>query len=173
MIDSGVIDPDDPIELVDGQIWELVRPQSSRHAVVVHRVRDALHAAAATDSHVRMQVPLALGDHSQPEPDVAIVQGRLEDYLEDHPSTARLVVEVSDSSLAVDRETKRGLYAREGVPEYWIVNLDDEQIEVHADSDGRESRTRRVLRRGDRCSPEEPGGSALASAIEVTALLPS
>src|SRR5262245_15212608 len=80
-----------------------------------------------------MHSPLALGEHSEPEPDVAVVAGAPEDYLAAHPATAALVVEVADSSLRLDRRFKAAAYARAGLPEYWIVNLPDRVLEVHRD----------------------------------------
>ncbi len=76
-------------------------------------------------------LPLALGEHSEPEPDVAVVAGEPEDYIAAHPSTAALVVEVADASLPLDRRFKATIYARAGLREYWIVNLVDRVLEVH------------------------------------------
>ena len=78
-------------------------------------------------------LPLALGEHSEPEPDIAVVAGEPEDYLAAHPATAALVVEVADSSLRLDRRFKAALYAQAGLREYWIVNLVDHTLEVHRD----------------------------------------
>ena len=78
-------------------------------------------------------MPVALDDESEPEPDVAVVSGTHEDYLEAHPRRPLLVVEVADSSLRFDRRRKQSLYARGGVEEYWIVNLIDGVLEVYRD----------------------------------------
>jgi Uma2 family endonuclease len=77
------------------------------------------------------QLPLALGLHSEPEPDVSVVKGRPRDFLDDPPSSALLVVEVAEASLQFDRTQKRTLYAQHDLPEYWIINLVDRQLEVH------------------------------------------
>jgi Uma2 family endonuclease len=77
-----------------------------------------------------MQGPLDLRPHSEPEPDVAVVPGRRQDYAVRHPHIALLVVEVSDTSLAQDRGDKASLYAAAGITDYWIVNLVDGQLEV-------------------------------------------
>ena len=74
---------------------------------------------------------MALGEHSEPEPDVAVVAGKPQDYIVAHPSTAALVVEVADSSLRLDRRFKAAVYARAGLHEYWIVNLVDRTLEVY------------------------------------------
>jgi Uma2 family endonuclease len=80
---------------------------------------------------VRVQDPLALDDESAPEPDLAVVRGRHADYRHEHPARAALVVEIAESSLAFDRVHKGSLYARAGIPDYWIVNLVDRVVEVY------------------------------------------
>jgi Uma2 family endonuclease len=118
------------LELLDGLL--VVRePQGSSHAAIVTHVGHVLAVAFGAGWHARLQAPIALDDDSEPEPDVAIVAGAARDYLSAHPSTAALIVEVSDSSLRLDRQFKTALYARARVPEYWIVNLVDGVLEVH------------------------------------------
>jgi Uma2 family endonuclease len=80
---------------------------------------------------VREEKPVALDDRSEPEPDVVVVPGRARDYLEEHPSHPVLIVEVSETSLALDRMRKGGRYARAGITDYWVVNLKDEVLEVY------------------------------------------
>lgn len=118
------------LELLDGLL--VVRePQGSPHAAIVAQVGQVLGQAFGAGWHPRLHAPLALDDDSEPEPDVAIVAGEPRDYERAHPRTAALVVEVADSSLRLDRRLKSGLYARAGLPEYWIVNLVDGVVEVH------------------------------------------
>ena len=81
--------------------------------------------------YVRTQGPIGLDDESEPEPDVAVVPGGVEDYGRAHPSRVVLIVEVAETSLAVDREYKASLYARAGVPDYWILNLVDRMLEIY------------------------------------------
>jgi Uma2 family endonuclease len=78
-----------------------------------------------------VQGPLALDEESLPEPDVAVVRGSFRDYSANHPSRPALVVEVSESSLALDREHKGSLYARAGLADYWIADLVHRALEVH------------------------------------------
>jgi Uma2 family endonuclease len=80
---------------------------------------------------VRPQLPVALDDLSEPEPDAVVVRGKPWDYRREHPTTPLLVVEVAVSSLAVDRRFKGALYARASVADYWVVNLRDELVEVY------------------------------------------
>ena len=132
LVDRAVFQPGDRVELVGGQL--VVRePQGSPHAVAVGLVEDALRPAFRSGWVVRVQMPVALDDDSEPEPDVAVCPGTPRDYLAGHPSQPVLLVEVAEASLAFDREHKGSLYARAHVPDYWIVNLVDRVLEVHRD----------------------------------------
>ena len=132
LVDRAVFQPGDRVELVGGQL--VVRePQGSPHAVAAGLAEDALRAAFGSGWVVRVQMPVALDDESEPEPDVAVCAGSPRDYLAGHPSQPVLLVEVADASLAFDREHKGSLYARAQVPDYWIVNLADRVLEVHRD----------------------------------------
>ncbi len=130
MISGGVFHPESKLELIDGEIYD-VSPQSSRHATAIRLVEDALRRVYGSGFDVRVQLPAALDASSEPEPDVAVVEGGPRDYRDAHPTTALLTVEVSDTSLAFDRATKQTVYARNGIPEYWIVNLIDLRVEVY------------------------------------------
>ena len=121
------------LELLEGVIVEM-SPQDPRHAGTVHKLTRVLGHALAGGADVRVQLPLVASDESVPEPDVALVKPG--DYEDAHPATAFLVVEVAETSLRKDRTLKADLYARSGVPEYWIVNLVDRLIEVHTDVAG-------------------------------------
>jgi Uma2 family endonuclease len=129
LTEMGFFRPGERLELIDGYL--LVRePQGSPHATAVQLTSDALRAAFGRGWYVRSQFPVALDDDSEPEPDVAVVRGQPRDYRDAHPSECVLVVEVSESSLAFDRQYKASLYARAGVAEYWIVNLIERVLEV-------------------------------------------
>jgi Uma2 family endonuclease len=105
-------------------------PQRNAHVYSVTRVADLLRAAFGPDCWVRVQAPLGLSGLSEPEPDVAVVSGPPVNS-PDHPTAALLVVEVSDTSLRYDRGEKASLYARAGIADYWIVNLEENQLEMH------------------------------------------
>jgi Uma2 family endonuclease len=132
LIETGFFHPGDPIELVGGQLI-VAEPQGSRHFAAVQAMEEALRRAFGPGWQVRAQGPLALDEESEPEPDVAIVPGSFRDYVAAHPSRPVLVVEVSESSLALDRAHKGSLYARAGLADYWIVNLLDQTLEVYRD----------------------------------------
>ncbi|BBM70470.1 Uma2 family endonuclease [Rhodothermus marinus] len=154
LAEVGLIDPDARLELIDGEILQKMSPQSSRHAAAIRRIEEALRSVFPLDRYdVRVQLPLALDPYSEPEPDVAVVEGTLDDYVEAHPSSAVLVVEVADASLQFDRTRKAALYARAGIPEYWIVNLLDGVLEVYRRPEGDAYQQRMVLRAQDRVRP--------------------
>jgi Uma2 family endonuclease len=130
MIEAGILTSDDHVELIDGEIVSTT-PQKSRHATAVCLAEIALRRAFGEQVIVRTQLPLALDPASEPEPDVAVVAGSPRDYRDEHPSTALLILEVADASLAFDRQAKGRSYAQAGIPEYWLLNLVDQVLEVH------------------------------------------
>src|SRR5262245_60683280 len=119
-----------PVELIAGQLV-VAEPQGSYHATAVGTVDDVLRSLLPPGFIVRSQMPVALDDESEPEPDVAVVRGTRADYRDTHPGPPVLVLEVSDSSLDFDRRDKGSLYARGGVLDYWIANLIDRVLEVY------------------------------------------
>ena len=126
----GLFGPEERLELIGGEVVRKVTPQKTPHATSIRLVEEALRRVAGSGFDVRVQLPLALGTHSEPEPDIAVVVGSPRDYELEHPTTAVLVVEVADTTLMFDRTTKASLYASAGVPEYWIVNLVDRTLEI-------------------------------------------
>ena len=130
MLDLGWF-VDRRVELVEGEILEAPIMKNA-HAVSLKLTEDALIQAFGPGVWVRSQLPLALNEFSEPLPDLAIVPGKPRDYAE-HPHTAILVVEISDSTLAYDRRQKASLYAMSALAEYWIVNLVDRQVEISQD----------------------------------------
>ena len=106
-------------------------PHGDPNTLAVELVNEALVAAFGPEWRVRVQLPVALDEESEPEPDVSVAAGRARDRREPKPSRLALIVEIADSSLALDREHKGSLYARADVPDYWIVNLADRVLEVY------------------------------------------
>ncbi len=132
MIQTGILTEDDPVELLEG--WLIPRmPKNPPHCLSTELAREAIAKLLPSGFFVSGQEPLTTDD-SEPEPDAMVVQGERRDYLNKHPGGAdvALVVEVADSSLARDREQKRRVYARAGVPVYWIINLSENQLEVYS-----------------------------------------
>jgi Uma2 family endonuclease len=128
----SVLGADEHVELIEGHILEVPR-QGSRDAAAIGLAADALRAVFGAGSHTRMRLPLALGQYSEPHADVTVVVGCARDYTHAHPAAALLVVEVAETTLAFDRDVKGSLYAAAGIPEYWIVNLVDRQLEIYRD----------------------------------------
>ena len=118
------------VELIAGEIVQMPA-LNPPHSCATKNTEKTLEAAFGPGFHARVQQPLTLPDDSEPEPDVAVVPGQSRDYLTAHPTTSPLVVEVSESTLRYDQDTKGSLYASAGLPEYWIVNLVDRQLEVY------------------------------------------
>lgn len=117
------------VELVGGEIMRMtINPP---HCVALGLTTDALRAAFGRGYFVRSQGVLDIHIRHQPQPDVTVVSGGPRDYVSAHPTSALLVVEVSDTTLRYDRRVKAHLYARAGIADYWIVNLRDRQLEVH------------------------------------------
>ena len=132
LIDLGVFQPGDPIELIGGELL-VAEPQGAPHYTSIQKTARVLERAFGPSWNVRTQGPMGLDEESEPEPDVAVVTGEPEDYGRAHPSRADLVVEVSESSLAFDRGHKGSVYARAGIADYWVVNLVDRILEVYRD----------------------------------------
>ena len=133
MIANNILTTDDRVEFLEGYLVQKI-PQKSPHASTVIRIDYLFKRMLLAQWIVRAQVPITLTE-SEPEPDLAVVTGNIRTYDQRHPnaSEVRLVIEVADSSLAMDREFKGPIYARAGIPEYWIVNLPDAKVEVYTE----------------------------------------
>ena len=130
LIDLGVFQPGDPIELIGGELL-VAEPQGAPHYTSIQKTARVLERVFGPSWNARTQGPIGLDEESEPEPDVAVVPGGPDDYGASHPSRAVLVVEVSESSLAFDRGHKGSVYARAGILDYWIVNVVDRVLEVY------------------------------------------
>jgi Uma2 family endonuclease len=130
MGEAHVFAHDARLELMEGEIVEMA-PIASAHAAVVYRL-DTLLRTVAPRAMVFVQSPLVVGDRSAPQPDVTLLRPRADEYYNSLPvaADALLVVEVADTTLAYDLEVKRPLYARAGVAELWVVDIN--RREVHA-----------------------------------------
>lgn len=152
LVAQGFFHPEERIELVEGTIYEMT-PQSSLHAAGIQAADMALRPIFTEGYDIRCQFPLALGADSEPEPDIAVVRGSWKDYLDSHPTSAVLIVEVADSSLLHDRKRKTRPYARAGIAEYWILNLVKRCLEVYRGPEDGTYASHVVLRDGDSVFP--------------------
>ena len=167
LAESGFFHPDERVELIDGIIYEM-SPQTSRHSGTIRAAQDALLRVFLDGSDLRVQMPLDLSAYSKPKPDLAVVPGHWRDYLNAQPTTAVLIVEVADSTLQLDREAKRMLYAEAGIPDYWILDTRAKQLEVFRDPGNGDYRSRALLKPGDSITPL----AAPDASIPVADLLP-
>ncbi len=134
MIESGIFGEDERIELIEGGLVT-ISPIGAEHSGIVDQLSEILVDQLARRAVVKVQGPIQLDDHSEPEPDVVLSKPRRDYYKRSLPQPADvlLVIEVADSSLAYDRTVKMPLYAQAGIAEAWIVNLIDRWIEVYRD----------------------------------------
>ena len=130
----GILSEDDRLELLEGEIVEMAR-LSPRYLSIVNRVNASFFSNGASEKAiVRVHGPVRLDDYSEPLPDVALLRRRDDFYSEAHPGPADvlLLVEVSDTSTSYDREVKMPMYARHGIPEVWLVDIEAGLVEVYA-----------------------------------------
>ena len=130
LVELGAFQPDDPIELIGGELM-VAEPQGAPHYTAIVKTSRALTEAFGPGWYVRTEGPIGLDEDSEPEPDVAVVPGEPDDYARAHPSRPVLTVEVAESSLRADRQHKGSLYARAGLADYWVLNLVDRVLEVY------------------------------------------
>ena len=137
MAEADILTEEDRVELIAGQIVAM-SPIGSRHAACVDRLNGLLHRQSEQAFIVRVQSPIALDAYSEPEPDLVLLRPRADFYAEAHPSVADvlLAVEVADTSVDYDREVKLPLYAQAGLPEVWLIDLQESRIEVYARPQG-------------------------------------
>jgi len=130
MVAAGILTTEDRVELLDGYLVKKMA-QNEPHSSTVQRLTIDLVRVLPAGWQPRIQLPIQLSE-SVPEPDAAIVRGdrRTFSLRKPEPADFGIVVEVSDTTLRVDRDYKSTLYARDGLPCYWIVNLIDRRIEV-------------------------------------------
>ena len=139
------------VELLDGVVVEKMS-KSPLHSSVAQKLLRKLRAAAKGNFDVRQEQPITC-ETSEPEPDLALVEAREDDYADGHPTTAKLVIEVAVSSAEIDRQ-KATIYAAAGVREYWIVLPETRQIEVHSGLLGGAYTVHRIFSEGQTAASE-------------------
>jgi Uma2 family endonuclease len=129
----GLFKPDERLELIEGEVYGKVSPQGVRDAAAISLASRRLQSLPTRSWSIRPQLPLVLTGTTVLEPDITVVVGEFTDFFARHPERhdVLLVIEVSDSSLTLDRNRKGPLYAASGVQEFWIVNLVDDLVEVY------------------------------------------
>ena len=169
MAESGILAPEDRVELIEGEIWRM-SPIGPLHVSRVTRLSYAFTSRLKQEEAlVVSHSPIHLDDFSEPEPDLALLRFREDFYAEalPRPEDVLLVVEVSDTTVHYDRRVKMDLYARHGTPEAWLCNLPRATVEVYRDPSPQGYGQILTFRGGDRLSPLAFPGLV----IEVGAIL--
>jgi hypothetical protein len=154
MAETGVLHPDARVELLDGEIIDM-SPIGPPHGGVVNRLLRLFARISSARVLVTVQNPVHLDDYSEPQPDLMLLKPAPDDYSTRHPGPedVLLLIEVAASSLAYDRGTKLPAYGRAGISEVWIVNLEDETIEVYREPNLAGYASTTLLRPGDKARP--------------------
>lgn len=163
MAEAGILDEDDRVELIEGEIVHM-SPIGSRHQGCVNRLARLLFEFAGRDYVVHVQGPIRLSERSELQPDLALLKPRPDFYSEGHPApeAVLLLIEVSETSADYDREVKLPLYATAGIAEVWIVDLEAQIIEAHADTRHNTYTTVTATRRGQTVASHTVAGLSLA-----------
>jgi Uma2 family endonuclease len=159
MAEAGILSEDDRVELVEGEVLKMT-PIGSRHAACVNRLNTLVSQQVGGSVIVSVQNPVRLTQYTEPQPDLALLRPRADFYSEGHPAPedVLLIVEVAETSLGYDRDVKLPLYARAGIPEVWIVDLDREEILAYSrPREGAYGESERELRGGTVSSRVLPG----------------
>ena len=129
MGEAGILPPEARVELIEGEVIDM-SPIGSHHAGIVTRLNRLLVQAVGTKAIVSIQNPVILDGHSEPQPDIALLQPRDDFYTLAHPKAREvlLLIEVAESSLRYDREIKIPLYARHGIPEVWLIDVEQRRL---------------------------------------------
>lgn len=147
---AGIFSPGERVELVYGEIIQM-SPIGERHAASVNVLDEIVRERLGRGVTVSVQNPVLLDDSSEPQPDLLILKRRADFYRHAHPrpEDVLVVIEVSDSTLELDRKVKMPLYAGAGIPEAWLVNLPEDCVEVYSDPAGGEYQSVRSYARGE------------------------
>ncbi len=129
---AGILGATDRVELIHGEILKM-SPVGSRHAAIVKKLASILNDIFKERFVIGIQDPVILGQNNEPEPDISILRFRTDFYVDSHPKAADLVgvIEVAGTSLKYDQGVKIPLYASHGIPFYWIIDLENNRIEVY------------------------------------------
>ena len=154
MAEAGIFQPDEQVELIEGEIIKM-SPASSEHGGLVKRLIRLLMTHIEGRAILAIQDPLHLGALSEPEPDVMLLHWREDDYMSAHPTAndVYLLIEVAKSTLRFDQTVKTRVYAAAGVPELWIVNVEAKQIEVYREPAGSTYTTTLTITDGQTVAP--------------------
>jgi Uma2 family endonuclease len=150
MIEVGILEEDDRLELIDGEIVEMSPIGWLHHSCIIQLTR-LITTVLGQAAVVSPQGPLTVGERTEVVPDIVLLRTRPDNYRVDPPKHADvlLVVEVGDSSVRIDRQVKGPLYARAGIPDLWLVDLTEGIVTVHRDPTPAGYQSVRIVRRGE------------------------
>lgn len=131
MAETGILKAEERVELIEGQIVPM-SPKKPPHSAITQRAANYLRETLTGLAYIRVQEPIHLSSHSEPEPDIAVVQIYPDDYNDHHPLPGEvfLVIEVADSTLAYDLRNKAAMYAKAKIVEYWVVDVNGQRVFV-------------------------------------------
>jgi Uma2 family endonuclease len=163
LAEVGILGPDERVELIDGVIYRM-SPIGSPHAACVDALATFFHARLAGRVHVRVQQPIRLPNRTEPQPDVALLHLRQDRYRNSHPrpEEIHLLVEVMATSALRDRGQKLTAYAKAGIVELWLIDLEDELVHVHREPRGAVYTRVEEFLRGQSVAPAAFPDAALA-----------
>ncbi len=168
MAEAGLLKPDARVELLDGQIIDMM-PIGPFHAGTTNRLAKSFIKLAENRWHTGIQTPIRLDAHAEPVPDLTLLKPSPDDYTSRHPCSEEvfLLIEIADSTLAYDRTEKLPAYGRAGIPEVWIVNLPERSVEIYREPHYLGYSSKRIIREGEQACPQ----AFPDVAIQVKALL--
>ncbi|MHB1558139.1 MAG: Uma2 family endonuclease [Isosphaeraceae bacterium] len=171
MVETGILGEDDRVELIEGILVAKVG-RNRPHIVSGKKSLRSLERIVPPNWHVSKEDPATVSNYSKPKPDLSVVRGQPDDYIEQDVTGADigLAVEVSETTLRTDQQEKKRIYAASRIPYYWIINLVKSQVEVYSDPDGPDYRTVQVFTR-DQEVPVILDGAEVGR-IHVADLLP-
>jgi len=169
MADAGILSPGERVELLDGEVVAMT-PIGPRHNASLNQATHAFVSAVGTQAIVQIQGSVRLGLFQEPQPDIALLRPRADNYSSQlaGPADILLIVEVADSSLEQDRAMKSRIYAEAGIREYWLANLRENVLVCHSDPEGGAYRQIQRLERGQSIAPR----ALPACVIGVEVLIP-
>jgi len=137
MVDSGILAENDRVELIDGEVRHM-NPISSRHAAIVNRLNSILSSRLGERAIVSVQNPVILNDFTEPQPDIVVLRPRDDFYRHELPGPEDIlvVIEVAGSTLEYDRDEKIPRYAKMGIPEAWLVDVNDQVVTLYSQPHG-------------------------------------
>lgn len=169
LIASGHFKRTDRIELIHGELT-IMPPIGPEHSFHTTRITNSLPAELPAGVWLRMNEPVTIANHSEPQPDAAVVRARPDGYRSAHPGPkdVLLIIEVADTSAAFDTQVKARLYSKAGIPEHWVIDVQEGCLRVFTQPSARGYKQLQVLDRGDTVKSASVSGLTL----KVKVLIP-